>query len=145
MSDVAERVRKIMAVAQNVHVLATVDGEGKPHCRWMGALVEDPNHPWTFYLACGKQSRKMIQIAANSNAQLLFTDQSNWQVATLSGTAVAEEGMEPRKWLFEAVPVMKDYYSGPDDASMAVIRFKASSLEVIAMKEGMQPASLELD
>lgn len=144
MSATIERVRGIMAGQHNMHVLATVDGEGRPHCRWMGALVEDPSTPWTFYLACGKASRKMTQIAANPNAQLVFTDQTTWDVATVSGTAAAEKGQAARQWLFDAVPAMKTYYSGPADPALGVIKFRATGLEVLAMKESHEPVRLDL-
>lgn len=144
MSDTVERTRGIMAKVHNMHILATVDGEGKPHCRWMGALVEDPNSPWTFYLACGKQSRKMGQIAANPNAQLVFSDEKTWEVATLSGTAVAEDSAEARQWLWDAIPMRKKYYSAADDPSMGVIKFKAECVELLAMHENREPERLEL-
>ncbi|MEI6499803.1 MAG: pyridoxamine 5'-phosphate oxidase family protein [Armatimonadota bacterium] len=145
MSDTLERAREIMARVHNMHILATVDDDGQPHCRWMGALVEDPASPWTFYLACGKQSRKMSQIAANPKAQLVFSDETKWEVATLSGLAVAEEGAEPRQWLFDAVPMMKKYYSGPDDEKMGVIKFKVKCLEILAMHENREPVCLDLE
>ncbi len=144
MASTIERVRAIMAAQNNLHVLATVDGEGRPQCRWMGALVEDPNTPWTFYLACGKASRKMAQIAANPQAQLVFTDQTKWEVATLSGTAVVENGQAPRQWLFAAVPAMTTYYSSPTDPTLAVIRFRATCLELLATHENLQPVSVAL-
>jgi len=144
MSDTVERVREIMATQHNLHVLATVDAEGKPHCRWMGALVEDPQAPWTFYLACGKASQKMAQIAANPNAQLLFTDQTTWNVATLSGTAVVETGPAARQWLFDAVPAMKGYYTGPADPGLGVIRFTTRCLELLATHESHEPLRVYL-
>ena len=142
MSDTLERVRGIMAAQHNLHLLATVDAEGRPHCRWMGALVEDPQAPWTFYLACGKASRKMAQIAANPNAQLVFSDPVKWDVATLSGTAVAETGQAARQWLFDEVPAMKTYYSGPTDPTMGVIKFKARCVELLAAHESHEPVCL---
>ncbi len=145
MSDTMQRTRDVMAAVHNMHILATVDGEGNPHCRWMGALVEDPASPWTFYLACGKGSRKMGQIAANPSAQLVFTEQTKWEVATLSGTAVAEEGAEARRLLWDAVPMMKKYYSGPDDPKMGIIKFKTKCLELLAMHENREPLCLDLE
>lgn len=142
MSDTLERARGIMVAQHNLHLLATVDADGRPHCRWMGALVEDPQAPWTFYLACGKASRKMAQIAANPNAQLVFSDPSKWDVATLSGTAVAEAGLAARQWLFDAVPAMKTYYSGPADPAMGVIKFKTRCVELLAGHESHEPVWL---
>jgi general stress protein 26 len=144
VSDTPERVREIMATAHNMHVLATVDAEGQPHCRWMGALVESPEAPWTFFLACGKTSRKMSQIAANPNAQLVFTNQAKWEVATLSGVAEACECAEARQLLWDAVPMLEKYYGGPDDAGMGVIKFRTRCLELLAMHENREPVCLDL-
>lgn len=142
MSDTLERVRGIMVAQHNLHLLATVDAEGRPHCRWMGALVEDPQAPWTFYLACGKASRKMAQIAANPNAQLVFSDRSTWDVATLSGTAVVETGPAARQWLFDAVPAMTTYYSGPADPTLGIIKFRTTCVELLAAHESREPVWL---
>lgn len=144
MSDIAERVRKVMETVQKVHVLATVDAEGKPHMRWMGAIVEDPEKPWTFYLACGKDSRKMRQLAANSNAQLLFSQMDDWLVATLSGTAQGVDTPQLRQLLWDAVPAMQKYYSGIDDPTMGIIKFTTSCLELLAMQERHEPYCLVL-
>jgi general stress protein 26 len=145
MSAVPDHVRAIMQAVNNLHVLATVDAEGKPQMRWMGALVEDPNAPWTFYLACGKDSRKMAQIAANPRAQLLFTKQESWEVATLSGKAEAVDTPEARQLLWEACPPMRQYYSGVDDPSMGIIRFTTCCLELLAMAEGHETQHFALE
>lgn len=133
MSDLPDQVRAVMQAVHNLHVLATVDAEGKPHLRWMGALVEDPEHPWTFYLACGKNSRKMAQLAANANAQLLFTNQDTWEVATLSGIAEAVDSRQTRQMLLEAVPQIRRYYSSADDPAMGVIKFTTRCLEMLSI------------
>lgn len=133
MSDLPDQVRAMMQAVHNMHILATVDAEGQPHMRWMGALIEDPEHPWTFYLACGRNSRKMGQIAANANAQLLFTKQDTWEVATLSGTAEALDRLEIRQRLLDAVPQIRRYYSSADDPAMGVIKFTTRCLELLSM------------
>lgn len=144
MNEVADRAREIMQAVKNVHVLATVDADGRPQMRWMGALVEDPQTPWTFYLACGKNARKLQQIAQNPHAQLLFSQLDTWQVTTLSGSAEATDSPEIRQLLWDAVPAMRQYYSGVDDPNMGIIRFKTCCGEVLAMGEGMEPKTFKL-
>lgn len=144
MSDIPDRVRQVMAAVHNVHVLATVDAEGKPQMRWMGAVVEGPDAPWTFYLACGKNSRKMAQIAQNNHAQLLFSKEDDWQVATLSGTAEAVDTPAIRQLLWNAIPDMDKYYSGVDDPNMGIIKFTTRCLELLAMSEAHEPYCFEL-
>ncbi len=144
MPEMTERVREVMTAVHNMHVLATVGADGKPHMRWMGALVEHPEQPWTFFLVCNKESRKMAQIAANNQAQLLFTNQDKWEIASLSGTVEAADCPECRKMMWDSVPAMSRYYSGPDDPKMAIILFKTECLELLAMSEGHQVYCLEL-
>jgi len=144
MSEIPDRVRQVMAAVHNVHVLATVDAEGKPQMRWMGAVVEDPDAPWTFYLACGRNSRKMAQIAQNNHAQLLFSKEDDWQVATLSGTAEAADTPAIRQLLWNAIPDMDKYYSGVDDPNMGIIKFTTRCLELLAMSEAHEPYCFEL-
>ncbi|MGE5532560.1 MAG: pyridoxamine 5'-phosphate oxidase family protein [Bacteroidota bacterium] len=143
MAEAMDLAREIMEAVQKVHVLATVDAQGRPQMRWMGALVEDPEAPWTFYLACSAGSRKMQQIATNPRAQLLFSKLDTWQVASLSGEAEAVDSPELRQMIWEAVPVIAEYYSGPNDPNMAIIRFKTCCGEVLAMQEGMEPVRFE--
>ena len=145
MSAVPDRVREVMQAVSSLHVLATVDAEGKPWMRWMGAIAESPDHPWTFYIACFKGSRKMAQIAANPNAQLLFTKQESWEVATLSGRAEAVDTPELRQLLWEAWPSMRKYYSGVDDPSMGIIKFTTCCLELLAMQEGHETHHFALE
>ncbi|MEN6301234.1 MAG: pyridoxamine 5'-phosphate oxidase family protein [Armatimonadia bacterium] len=145
MADLPDRVRSVMQAVSNVHVLATVDSEGKPRMRWMGALYEDPKAPWTFYLVCGKDSRKMHQISANNHAQMLFSKQDEWQVATLSGTATVVDTAELRGLLWNGIPMMDKYYSGPDDPNMGIIQFKTRCMELLALDEQHEPYCFELE
>jgi general stress protein 26 len=135
MSDLPDKVREVMKAVSNIHVLATVDEQNAPRMRWMGALVEDPEHPWTFYLACGKESRKMAQIAGNDRAQLLFTNQDSWEVATLSGSAEAVDSVAVRQLLWEGCAPMRRYYKGVDDPTMGIICFTTRCLELLTMAE----------
>lgn len=144
MSKVPERVRAVMQAVNNLHILATVDAAGRPQMRWMGALVEDPQKPWIFYLVCGKNSRKMQQIAQNPHAQLLFTKQEDWQVATLSGQAEAVDTPELRKMLWESIPAISQYFSGPDDPNLGIIQFTTQCMELLAMHESHEPYCFEL-
>jgi len=144
MADTPDRVREVMESVKNLHVLATVDEDGKPRMRWMGALVEDPDEPWTFYLACGAESRKMAQIGQNPNAQLLFSQTDEWNVATLSGTAEASQDAEIRQMMWDSISAIHKYYEGPDDPKMGVIKFKTQSMELLARHERREPYHLDL-
>lgn len=144
MAETPDRVRQVMEAVKSLHVLATVDAEGRPRMRWMGALLEDPQTPWTFYLACRVGSRKLQELAQNPNAQLLFSQMEHWEVATLSGMAEAVDTPEVRQLLWDAVPAMQRYYSGPDDPKLGIIRFTTRCMELLAMHEAREPYCFEL-
>jgi len=144
MSDIPDRVRQVMKAVNNVHVLATVDAEGQPQMRWMGALVEDMNSPWVFYVACMKGSRKMQQLEANPHVQLLFSRIEDMLVASISGTAEAVDSPGVRQLLWDAVPAMREYYSGEDDPNMGIIKITTECMELLAMQEQHEPYCFEL-
>ena len=145
MSEVPDRVREIIAAANKMSVLATVDEKNAPQMRWMGGLVEDPDKPWTFYLACGASSRKMAQIAANPSAQLMLNKPDYSEVATLSGTAEIVECLEAKKVVWEAMPQIEKYFASHDDPGFGVIRFTTRCMEVLAMAEQHEPYCFELE
>jgi len=130
MSETAAQVREIIEAVNGLHVLATVNEEGSPRMRWMGALMEDPEQPWVFYLVCGKDSSKMHEIAQNPEAQLLFSQMDPWKVASLSGTAEAVDSPELRELLWDSIPAMHNYFRGVDDPGMGIIRFTSKCAEV---------------
>jgi len=144
MSETPDRVRETIQAVSNLHVLATVDADGSPRMRWMGALLEDPQKPWTFYLACGVGSRKLQDLAQNPNAQLLFSQTDQWRVASLSGTAEAVDTPELRQLLWDAFPAIHRYYSGADDPKLGIIRFTTKCMELLAMHESREPYCFEL-
>jgi hypothetical protein len=61
-----------------------------------------------------------------------------------AGEAEAVDSPEFRQMIWDAVPVIAEYYSGPDDPNMAIIRFRTCCGEVLAMQEGMEPVRFEL-
>ena len=142
MSETPELVREIIEAVDGLHVLATVDEEGRPRMRWMGALLEDSHKPWTFYLVCGVDSNKMHEIAQNPNAQLLFSQMDPWKVASLSGTAEAVDTPELRQLLWDSIPAMANYFSGVEDPGMGIIRFTSKCGEVQTMNA--EPHCFEL-
>jgi len=118
-------------------VLTTVDGKGQPQGRWMGGGVLD--EPLTVWMATGVGSRKVDQLRANSAAQLVYADPQFSRVATISGVCEIVADIEPKRRLWEAMPAMSRYVSGPDDPTLGVIKF-----ELLNMAEGLTPQVAEL-
>lgn len=145
MAEIGERVREVMAAAKNVFVMGTVDAEQQPQMRWMGALVEAPDSPWTFYIVSGAAARKVSQIAGNPAVQLLFTRLPDYaEAATLWGTAEMVADPEIKQMVWEAIPGMSEYFASADDPNYGVIRFTTRCLELLAMREQHEPYHVDL-
>jgi len=123
-------------------VYATVDGEGAPQVRWMGgAYVEEP---FTVYMACGAESRKMRQIAGQAKSQLMFHSGDFSRVATLTGTSEAVTEPEAKRRVFEGIAGASQYFAGPDDPNFGAIRFTCRRVEMLGLSEGMGVESAEV-
>jgi general stress protein 26 len=123
-------------------VLATVDQEGLPRVRWMGAaLLEEP---LTVYMVAGAESRKMGQIKAHAKSQLMFQSADYARVATLSGTCEVVGDAETKQRVWEGIPGAANFFKGPDDPGFGAIKFVCKGVEMLGLKEGMAPAAAEL-
>ena len=123
-------------------VYATVDGDGVPQVRWMGgAHVEEP---FTVYMACGAESRKMHQIAGEAKSQLMFHSGDFSRVATLTGTSeVVTEGDVKRR-VFEGIAGASQYFAGANDPNFGAIKFTCRRVEMLGLSEGMGVESAEI-
>jgi general stress protein 26 len=123
-------------------VFATVDRDGSPQVRWMGgAYLEEP---FTVYMACGVDSRKMGQIAAQAKSQLMLQAEDFSRVATLTGTSEVVTEAEAKRRVFEGIAGAAQYFSGPDDPNFGAIKFTCRRVEVLGMSEGMGVEASEL-
>lgn len=123
-------------------VLATVDQEGAPQVRWMGAVFTE--EPFTLYLAAGAKSRKMTQIRGNAKSQLMFHADDFSKVATLSGTSEVVTDRALKQKVFAGIPGAAQYFSAPDDPNFGVIKFQPKKIEMLGLSEGMGIDSVEL-
>ena len=123
-------------------VLATVDREGCPQLRWMGAaLLEEP---LTLYMAAGANSRKMDQIRANKRSQLMFQNSEYSRVATLCGDCDVVEEAEIKRRVWDGMPGVAQFFSGADDTNFGVIRFVTRRVELLDMNQGHTPMVADL-
>jgi len=128
--------------AGRAFVFATVDAEGFPQVRWMGgAHLEEP---LTVYMAAGTDSRKMVQMAAHRQAQLMFQSEDFSRVATLTGTASAVTDPSVKRRVFAGIPGAANYFAGPDDPKFGVVEFACSRIEMLGLADGMAPAVVDI-
>jgi general stress protein 26 len=123
-------------------VLATVDQDGIPQVRWMGAaLLEEP---LTVYMVAGAESRKVGQMKAHPKAQLMFQSADYARVATLSGTCEVVGDAKTKQRVWDGIPGAANFFKGPDDVGFGAIKFVCTRVEVLGLKEGMATAAAEL-
>lgn len=123
-------------------VLATVDSEGVPQARWMGAAHLE--EPFLVYMAAGAASRKVGQMESHPKSQLMFQTEDYSRVATLTGTCEVVGDVETKRRVFKGIPGAAQYFSGPDDPNFAAIKFTCQRVEMLGMAEGMAPVSADL-
>lgn len=118
--------------------LATVEG-GQPRVRPMMPYLTEEGE---LLLAMLGRSRTINQIKANSNVEVCFVDRKMWY-ARVTGMAVLSDDLEKKKLVFENVPMLRQYFAGPEDANyhLAIITIKA----VEAMTpHGRSPEKIDL-
>lgn len=129
--------------ANHTFVMATVGEDGAPRLRWMGDLVLE--EPLTITLAARAASRKMDQIRSNPQGQLLFNNEGYERVVTLSGEYEIMEDRESRQRIWEAMPSLKEFASGPHDPELGLVRFATRRVELLILREhGETPLVAEL-
>ncbi|UCH34447.1 MAG: pyridoxamine 5'-phosphate oxidase family protein [Armatimonadota bacterium] len=131
-----------MIRADKPFVLATVDAGGVPQMRWMGAAMLD--EPLTVFMAAGANSRKMDQMRAHPQSQLMFQDEDFTRVATLSGTCEVVGDIETKRRVWQGIPAAAHYHSAPEDPTFGVIKFVCRRVELLNIKESHTPAVVEL-
>ena len=135
-------IAREMASAGRPFVLATVDEADVPQVRWMGACALE--EPLTFWMAAGATSPKMDQIRGNPAAQVMFNDESFGRVCTITGVCEVVDDMDRKRRLWETMPALAHYLSGPDDPKFGLLKFVARRVAVLDMKQGMEPKTTEL-
>lgn len=70
-----------------VGVLITLDTDGSPHARLMGAAMEKADLPARLYSLCGHATRKVEHLRARPKVCWLFHSPDHGKVLQLTGTA----------------------------------------------------------
>ena len=121
MSMTKEEALDIIADA-GFGFFATVEGNAPRVRPMMPYLTEDGE----LLLAMLGRSRTIPQIEANPNVEICFVDRKMWY-CRVSGTAVMSTDVAKKKIVFENVPMLRQYFAGPEDGNyhLAVIDIKS--------------------
>lgn len=102
--------------------LATLEGN-QPRVRPMMPYLTEEGE---LLLAMLGRSRTINQIKANSKVEVCFVDRKMWY-ARVTGTASLSNDLDKKKLVFENVPMLRQYFAGPEDPNyhLAIITINA--------------------
>jgi len=132
--DIRQRIRRVVDLGKQIYIFTTVDEENRPRSRYMGTLDITDDYA-VFYLATQQSSRKVKQIGANPNAQLLFVTPDYLETVTISGKAHLESLEDMKHDMWAKNPMLAGYFSSVEDPEYALIRFESEFAEYINLNE----------
>ena len=119
-------------------ILATID-ENKPKARpMMPCLTENGE----MLLACLANCRTISQIQVNPNVELCYLDRM-MRFARVAGTAVISEDQEKKEYTWNSIPMLRQYFTGPDDTQFILIEIKIAKIEVMTPQQ-REPETISL-
>ncbi len=105
---------------------ATVE-DNKPHVRPMMPYLTDSGE---LLLALLGRSRTIPQIKSNPNVEVCFVDRKMWY-CRVSGTAVISDDVVKKELVFENVPMLRQYFAGPQDPNYHLAVIKITNVEAM--------------
>lgn len=102
--------------------LATLEGD-QPRVRPMMPFLSPEGE---LLLALLGRSRTINQIKSNTKVEICFVDRKMWY-ARVTGTAVMSDDLAKKALVFENVPMLRQYFAGPEDQNyhLAVVTITA--------------------
>jgi len=139
-ADAKAKILNLMSQKDRVFVLSSVDEEGRPQSRLMGAVRLGSGN--VVHMATFSQARKVKQIEKNPNVQAICWAPDYSGVATVSGLATMEESLEVKQEFWEAVPVCARFFPGPEAPEFGLLRIQLTTGEFLAMAEAHHPVNV---
>jgi len=119
-------------------LLATVDGNGKPHMRWMTpAVLKD--RPGALYAITSKNFAKREQLDKNSSVEWMFQSRSLNKIMYIDGKVNLVDNSSMRNEVLEVVgPSLRVFWNvNTDETSLIVVEtVMESGLLFLPMKGG---------
>lgn len=118
--------------------LATVEGS-QPRVRPMMPYLTEEGE---LLLALLGRSRTIPQIKANPHVEVCFVDRKMWY-CRVSGTAEISNDLSKKQLVFENVPMLRQYFAGPEDPNYHLVVIKIKAAEAMT-PHGRTPESIQL-
>ncbi len=118
--------------------LATNEG-GQPRVRPMMPHLNDDGK---LLLALLGRSRSIAQIKENPQVEFCFVDRKMWY-ARVSGKAVISENKDNKEILWNNIPMLKQYFSGPEDGNFVLVEVDIEAVEAMTPHQ-KEPETINL-
>ena len=111
-------------------VLATVDGNN-PRVRPMMPHVDENGN---LFLAVLPHSRTITQIKTNPRVEMCYIDRQ-MNFARISGHAAVSDDKAKKEAIWNNIPMLRQYFTGPQDPNMIMIEITSDSIEVMTPQQ----------
>jgi len=105
---------------------ATTEGD-QPRVRPMMPYLSDNGE---LLLALLDRSRTIPQIKANPKVEVCFVDRKMWY-CRISGVASMSDDITKKQMVFENVPMLRQYFAGPEDPNYHLAVIKITAVEAM--------------
>lgn len=106
--------------------LATA-ADGKPFVRPMMPYLTDDNN---FLLALLSRSKTIEQIRNNPKVEMCFVDRK-MSYCRIEGNAILSTNTEKKMIVFNGIPMLRQYFSGPEDPNFFLAEIQIQSAEAM--------------
>ncbi len=118
--------------------LATMEGN-QPRVRPMLPYLDDEGN---LLVAVLSRSRTIEQIKKNPLVEICYIDRKMWY-ARVTGKAKISMDMAKKQLAWDNIPMLRQYFSGPEDPNYVLIEIDTSAAEAMNPHE-QQPSHLSL-
>ncbi len=109
-----------------IGTLATMEGD-QPRVRPMMPFLTDDNK---LLIALLGRSRTIEQVKKNPNVEICYIDRKMWY-ARVTGTAQSSDSVEYKQILWDAIPMLKQYFGGVEDPNFNLIVVDIKQVEAM--------------
>ena len=106
--------------------MATMEGD-QPRVRPMMPHLNDDG---TLLLAILSHSRTILQIKKNPKIEMCYLDRKMC-FCRISGTAKISEDLEKKKIVWNNIPMLRNYFSGPADTNYVLLEIDSTTIETM--------------
>ena len=140
-TEAKKRIIEVLRQKGLTMVLSTADAEGKPRSRFMGALNVGSGK--TLYMATHAEARKVDQLRANGQCQVLASTPGWAEIVCVNGRAAMETSAAKKQAMWNAHSPLANYFSGPADPAFGLIRITLETGEYLSMQHAHQPVEVK--